>query len=234
MDRPRRRIAVIAAGTAALVLGIVGVIVGAQGLAASQTTLDAVPIPAPSVSPAPSASPEPAAAQPASPAPAVGRSDAGIDAQQSAAVDPPVSVRVPDVGLDLVVVPVGVRTDGQMDVPELVSEVGWYRFGPEPGSDAGSSVLSGHVDSNIGPAPMAALFDVDPGALVEVTTASGAVLTYRVDTVEQLGKERLPLDDLFARDGPPVLRLVTCAGEWDPVAGAYEDNLVATAVPLSP
>lgn len=58
------------------------------------------------------------------------------------------------------------------------------------------------------------------------------MLQFRVETVEQLGKERLPLDELFARDGPPVLRLVTCAGEWDPVAGAYEDNLVATAVPL--
>jgi len=231
MARQGRRIAAVAAGAGALVLAIVAVTIGAQGLSNPQPTLDAAPplAPSASASPAPTtASPAPAA----TPTAPVGRSDAGIGAQQAAAVDAPVSVRVPDVGLDLVVVPVGVRDDGQMDVPELVSEVGWYEYGPEPGSAAGSSVLSGHVDSNVGPAPMAALFDVEPGAVVEVTTASGAVLQYRVDTVEQLGKERLPLDDLFTRDGPPVLRLITCAGDWDPVAGAYEDNLVATAVPV--
>lgn len=228
MDTRARRIAAVVAGAAAVALTVVGIGIATGGApTTSEPTTGAVPTPAPVVSDAPaSPSPTPSAA------PSIGRADAGVDAQQAATVDPPVAVRVPDVGLDLAVVPVGVRADGQMDVPLLVSEVGWYEYGPEPGSETGSSVLSGHVDSDVGPAPMAALFDVEPGAIVEVTTDSGAVLQFRVETVEQLGKERLPLDELFARDGPPVLRLVTCAGDWDPVAGAYEDNLVATAVPL--
>lgn len=159
----------------------------------------------------------------------VGRSDAGIDARTTDPVDEPVSLSMPELGVDLRVVPVGVRDDGQMDVPLLVSEAGWYRFGPEPGADSGSAVIAAHVASDRGAAPLAVLLDAAPGFTIEVTTRSGEVLTYRVDTVEQLGKERLPVDELFARDGQHRLRLITCAGEWDAAAGAFEDNVVATA-----
>lgn len=223
-----RRILAVATAVAAVALAAAGIGVlvqpGEQPVAAPQTP-EVSPTASPSVPATPSATPTP------TPAPTVGRADAGIAAQPATTVDEPVEVRVADVGLDLAVIPVGVRADGQMDVPELVSEVGWYRHGPAPGADAGSAVLSAHVDSEIGPAPMAALFDAEPGSAVEVVTASGQTLSYRIETVEQLGKERLPLDELFARDGQHVLRLVTCAGAWDPVAQAYEDNLVVTAVP---
>lgn len=159
----------------------------------------------------------------------IARTDAGIGAQAQQSIDEPVSLSMPELGVDLAVVPVGVRDDGQMDVPLLVSEAGWYRFGPAPGADAGSAVIAAHVASDQGAAPMAVLLDAAPGFTIEVTTRSGAVLQYRVDTVEQLGKERLPVDELFARDGQHRLRLITCAGAWDPVAGAFEDNVVATA-----
>lgn len=221
--RTARRVAGVAAATAAA-LAVVGGVWLATG-----DRLE----PAASTSPA-TASPTAATPTPSPSHPAVGRSDAGIDAQQQQAQDPPTSVRVVDVGLDLPVVPVGVRADGQMDVPLLVSEVGWYEHGPAPGAVEGSAVLSAHVDSEVGAAPMAALFEVELGAIVEITTESGAVLAFRVDLVEQLGKAQLPLDELFARDGPPMLRLVTCAGAYDPVAGAYEDNLVVTATPVVP
>lgn len=148
----------------------------------------------------------------------------------AAAVDAPAAVRVPSVGLELGVVPVGVRDDGQMDVPDLVTEVGWYRFGPAPGADAGSAVLAAHVDSDIGAAPMASVLRASQGDPVEITTASGAELRYRITSIEQVSKDELRLDALFARDGEHVVRLVTCGGEWDAAAGAYEDNIVVTAV----
>ncbi|MCR8672036.1 class F sortase [Agrococcus sp. HG114] len=164
----------------------------------------------------------------------MGARDASIGAAPQAAVDAPAEVRVPSVGLELGVVPVGVREDGQMDVPELVSEVGWYRFGPAPGADAGSAVLAAHVDSDRGPAPMAEVLGAQPGEPVEVTTASGADLRFRIVAIEQFSKDDVPLDALFARDGEPLLRLITCGGEWDAAAGAYEDNIVVTAVPDAP
>ncbi len=162
----------------------------------------------------------------------VGRQDASVTA--SAAIDAPTRVRVPSVGIGLDVVPVGVRDDGQMDVPELVREVGWYRFGPEPGAEEGSSVLAAHVDSDRGRAPMAELLSAEAGEVVEIETASGRLLGFRITAVEQFSKDELPLDAIFARDGEHVLRLITCGGEWDAAAGAYEDNIVVTAVPDAP
>lgn len=173
------------------------------------------------------ASPAPSATAPAG----VGTSDASITAR-AAAVDPPVAVRVPSVGLQLEVVPVGVRSDGQMDVPEFVGELGWYRYGPAPGAEAGSAVLAAHVDSEVGRAPMAEVLDAAAGDAVEVSTAAGSTLRYRITAIDQISKDTMPLEALFARDGDPVLRLITCGGEWDAAAGAYEDNIVVTAVPV--
>lgn len=171
-------------------------------------------------------SPEPVAAVPSE----VGRRDASIGSGASTSVDAPTEVRVPSVGLELTVVPVGVREDGQMDVPEFVGELGWYRFGPAPGADAGSAVLAAHVDSELGRAPMAEVLYAESGDAVEVTTASGSALGYRIISIEQISKDEMPLDAMFARDGEHVLRLITCGGEWDAAAGAYEDNIVVTAV----
>jgi hypothetical protein len=39
----------------------------------------------------------------------------------------------------------------------------------------------------------------------------------------------LPLDRLFARDGPPRLTLITCGGPFLPEFGSYRDNVVVVA-----
>jgi hypothetical protein len=187
----------------------------------------------PMAEPTPATATAPSASAPSSSVPAVGARDASIGAATTA-VDPPTRVRVPSVGIDLDVIPVGVREDGQMDVPELVREVGWYRFGPAPGAERGSAVLSAHVDSDRGPAPMAELLRTRAGEPVEVATASGADLRFRIVAVERFSKHELPLDAIFARDGDPLVRLITCGGEWDAAAGAYEDNIVVTAAPDAP
>ena len=42
----------------------------------------------------------------------------------------------------------------------------------------------------------------------------------------------LPLDRLFARDGPPRLTLITCGGPFLPEYLSYRDNVVVVAEPL--
>ncbi|WP_425844369.1 sortase domain-bontaining protein [Agrococcus sp. TSP3-2-1] len=229
--RPAAVLAAIVAA-AATAIGVRLLLPDSLEPASPTTSMTSMAEPAPTS--APSASAPPDAASTAAPVPtAVGARDASIgDAR--ATVDAPTRVQVPSVGIDLEVIPVGVREDGQMDVPELVREVGWYRFGPAPGADRGSAVLSAHVDSDRGRAPMAELLGVRAGERVEVATASGADLRFRIVAVERFSKDELPLEQLFARDGDPLVRLITCGGEWDAAAGAYEDNIVVTAVPDAP
>lgn len=229
--RARGRTAVAASLAAAAVITGIGLLAQQPtlGLPASAEQPRSSPIATLAAEPDPSA-PGPASPERISPVPTdVGHRDSSPSAAPT--VDAPVDVRVPSVGLALGVVPVGVRADGQMDVPDLVTQLGWYRYGPAPGAATGSAVLAAHVDSELGSAPMAAVLQAGVGDPVEVTTRAGVELRYRITAVEQLSKHALPLDSLFARDGEHVLRLVTCGGAWDATARAYEDNIVVTAVP---
>lgn len=142
-------------------------------------------------------------------------------------------VRLSGIDVDAAVVPVGVDGRGEMEVPEDVDTVGWYRFGPGPGSDAGSAVLTGHVDDRVqGRGAFYSLTDLDEGDTVRVDLADGTVLDYRVTRVERIDKSVLPVDRLFARAGAPHLTLITCGGAFDRATRNYRDNVVVTAVPV--
>ncbi|KQY22145.1 peptidase C60 [Cellulomonas sp. Root485] len=151
-----------------------------------------------------------------------------------AATPPPVRLAVPDVGIDMAVDPVGVRDDGEMEIPEDADRAGWYRFGPAPADPAGATVVAAHVDSvQTGIGQFAKLRDVGVGAVVTVTSADGGVHEYRVVTVEKLPKEGAPVDQWFDRAGAPRLVLVTCGGTFRRDIGHYTDNVVVTAEPIS-
>lgn len=144
----------------------------------------------------------------------------------------PVRISVGGVVTDAPVTPVGVDAGGAMAVPLDVGTLGWYRFGSAPGDPSGSAVLSGHVDDRRqGRGAFFRLADAAPGAPVEVHLADGSSLTYRIASITRHPKEALPVQRVFARDGPPVLTLITCGGEFDPGERAYRDNVVVTAVP---
>ena len=144
----------------------------------------------------------------------------------------PAQVRIDTIAAAAPVVAVGVDERGAMAVPEDVRTVGWYRFGSRPGSLSGSAVLSGHVDDRVqGRGAFAALGDVEPGDLVEVELTDGTRLGYRVRTVEQVAKDALPADQLFARSGPPRLTLITCGGDFDWTSRTHTENVVVTAEP---
>jgi hypothetical protein len=160
-----------------------------------------------------------AAARPATPTPG---------AQQPV----PVRLAVPGRGVDAAVDVVGVEPDGQMTLPDDVDRVGWYRFGPAPGAD-GSAVIAGHVDDREqGLGAMAPLREAEVGDEVLVTDSAGTATRWRVVSRELIEKQVLPLDRLFAREGPPRLTLITCGGPFLPEFGSYRDNVVVVAEPV--
>ncbi|MGY1801666.1 sortase domain-bontaining protein [Blastococcus sp. SYSU D00922] len=145
---------------------------------------------------------------------------------------PPVRLAVPALGVDTAVDPVGVEPDGQMTIPAEVDRVGWYRFGPAPGDD-GSAVIAGHVDDREqGLGAMAPLRDAQVDQEVSVTDAAGTTTRWRIVSRELVQKSVLPLDRLFAREGPARLTLITCGGPFLPEFGSYRDNVVVVAEPV--
>ncbi len=144
-------------------------------------------------------------------------------------VDRPVRVTIASVGLQAPIRPVGVAPDGQMALPADPEVLGWYRFGAAPASPAGGSVvLAGHLDSTrFGLGPLVRLREVGVGSAIRIVTAAGQRHDYVVRRVERFDQEGLP-EELFARSGPELVRLITCGGAYDPETG-YEENLVVTA-----
>lgn len=160
-------------------------------------------------------------------APAIGTQSGRLDALPDAAVVAPVALRIPALGIDAPVRPVGVEPDGEMEVP-AASDVGWYRFGPTPGA-AGSAVLAAHVDYDGQRGVFFDLRELTGGERVEVTLADGTQQAYEVQGVEQIPKGDLRDSGVFARTGAPRLTLITCGGSFDADARSYRDNIVVYA-----
>jgi Sortase domain len=184
-----------------------------------------------------------ASAGAATPAPTGGRGDAGARAgaagvgadaggRHGGVSTVPDRLDLPTLGVRAPVRPVGVDGDGDLRIPADVAEVGWYRFGARPGDPAGSTVLSGHVDSaEQGRGAFFRLRALDPGDPVLVHGSDGRTRTYRVVAREEWPKSDVPLDRLFARTGAARLTLVTCGGGFREDVGSYRDNVAVTAVP---
>ncbi len=149
----------------------------------------------------------------------------------AARVARPERLTVPALGLDMPVVATTVDPAGLMALPAKPSELGWYAYGPAPGSVRGTAVLGGHLDSlRYGTGPLVGLASLDRGDELTVTTAKGQV-RYEVVAVQRISKRALDPGEVFDRQGEPLLRVITCGGTYDRDRGGYQDNVVLTARP---
>lgn len=145
----------------------------------------------------------------------------------------PVRLRIARISVDAPVGEYGIdRETGQMEVPDNLSEVGWYRFGPKPG-EPGSAVLAAHVDlEGYGPGVFFDLDLLEPGDRIEIVYADDTKRLFEVEARATYPKDELPLDVIFSRDGPPALTLVTCGGAFNSAISSYDSNVVVYARPV--
>jgi sortase (surface protein transpeptidase) len=190
--------------------------------------LDAVLAEEPSPDPAPTRSPAPATA-PSDTATFTTTTPRGAVSRPPA----PEQLTIPVLGVEAPIVPVALEDDGSMEIPEDVAEVGWFSPGVRPGADAGSAVLAGHVDARTqGPGALFHLERLQPGDEVRVAGGSATEVRYEVVARQRYGKAELPIPELFRRDGPHRLVLITCGGAFDPATRSYEENVVVVATPV--
>ena len=193
-------------------------------------------VPAPTSQPADADTP-PSSAGPADPPPATLPAGdvevrSGTLADSDLVTRPaPARLRIPAIGVDAEVVPVGQAQPGVMEIPSDVSTIGWYEPGVTPGR-RGSAVLAGHVDSRTQGA--GAFFDLrqlDVDDTIELVDAAGDLQRWTVVARSRFPKDELYDQQLFTRDGDPRLVLITCGGPFDAGTGSYDDNVVVYAVP---
>lgn len=143
----------------------------------------------------------------------------------------PVSVAVPSLEIEASMSPLSVDGNNVLIPPEY-GEAGWWQAGPEPG-EPGAAVIAGHLDNADGPDVFFRLADAQVGDQVIVTLADGGEAEFQVVEVGQYSQDDFPTDLVYrGPDDQPLLRLITCGGEYDRELGRYRDNVVVFAEPV--
>ncbi len=145
----------------------------------------------------------------------------------------PVGLRIPALNKVASVIQAGVEPNGDMEVPANVDDVAWYKYGPAPG-EPGSAVLAAHVDlAGQGPGVFFGLRDLEPGSAIYVDFDDGSTGVYEAQARKTYQKEDLPTDAIFSREGPAVLTLITCGGDFNRSLRRYDSNVVVYAIEAS-
>lgn len=173
---------------------------------APAATATPAPDPEPTVEPAPTPEPEP----PPPPPP----------------VAVPVRLRIPRIGVDARIIPVGVNARGEMDSPNDAWSVGWYAPGFKPW-ELGNAVLAAHVDYvNIGPAVFYNLKLLTAGDRLMVLAADSQEYEFEVKEVHHYAASDAPVDRIFGENPNRGLNLVTCGGTFNPRTHDYDQRVV--------
>jgi sortase (surface protein transpeptidase) len=136
----------------------------------------------------------------------------------------PVRVIVPAIGLDVPIEHMGINAKGEMAVPDgSGGNVGWYKDGTVPG-ETGSAVLAAHVY-----AAFSRLKDAPVGSDVYIVNRDNSRLHFVVSEKRTYDLNNLSPEFLFGRADDERLNLITCAGNYVPATGTYDQRLVLYA-----
>ena len=140
----------------------------------------------------------------------------------------PIAVSVPSAGITAPTIPLGLKSNGKIEVPKDYSEAGWREGGPEPG-ERGAAFITAHVASKAGPGAFKRLSEVSAGDDIKVRRKDGTTVTFTAERSEQVSKNNFPTERVYGDTRLPTLRLVTCGGMFDSGSGHYTDNLIVYA-----
>lgn len=129
------------------------------------------------------------------------------------AVIEPARLRIPDLGVDADVLPVGTTPEGAQEVPTSLDDTGWWKDGQRPGQP-GNAVIVGHTASK-DDGVFDNLADVEKGDVVTVD-GKGSELDFVVTSEREVKVEAFAAEsDRIYRDaGRSGLVLMTC-GDWN-------------------
>jgi sortase A len=137
----------------------------------------------------------------------------------------PVRIQIPSIKVDAMIENVGILDNGQMGVPEVEKNVGWFEPGYKPGQN-GSAVMAGHVDNKTGPSVFFYLKTLKKGDKVLVTSEDGRTLSFVVTNIASYKTEESPIDYIFGKTVKPRLNLITCTGNYNRKTDQHEKRLV--------
>jgi LPXTG-site transpeptidase (sortase) family protein len=142
----------------------------------------------------------------------------------------PARVRIPSIGVDANIQPVGQNAKGEMDTPKgenAYQDTAWYSLGARPG-EIGAAVINGHLDTRslIDPGVFRDLDELVLGDIVEVVDDQGVLFRFRVTETAVLGAADDATQVFTSDTGKAHLNLITCTGDWQQDQRQYDKRLV--------
>jgi hypothetical protein len=143
----------------------------------------------------------------------------------------PVVLKIPSLGVNADIVPVGEDPDGAMDVPPNPDIVAWWSLGYGTG-ETGNVVLAGHVNWDFGArlGVFGRLRQLQAGDEVVVVDERLREYHYAVTWSRQVTADGAPIDEFFGDSQPAGVTLITCGGAFDVGAHMYVDRIIVRAV----
>jgi len=136
----------------------------------------------------------------------------------------PTRLVIPSIGVNADIRNLGVTFSGEMEVPNSIVDVGWFKFGVRPG-EKGSAVIAGHLNGKNGENGVFANLDkLKEGDKLYVLDDKGESTSFVVRKSQTYDPGYA--EDVFSLNDVSHLNLVTCDGVWDSAKKSYSKRLV--------
>lgn len=145
---------------------------------------------------------------------------------QQESVGLPVRLKIPEINVDATIEYVGLKANGEMDVPKDPADVAWLQIGNRPG-DIGSAVIAGHYGrwKNGEGSVFDNLKKLNKGDQLYIEDDKGTTITFVVRENRSYEADADASNVFTSSDGKSHLNLVTCQ-DWDEVSESYFKRLV--------
>lgn len=142
----------------------------------------------------------------------------------------PTRLTIPKLSVDAGFQYNGLKSDGTMEIPNNVTDVGWFTGSVYPG-EKGVAVVTGHVAQIRGgvitkPGVFKNLNELRPGDKLYVKNDRGITTTFVVRESRNYDPQADATDVFTAKDKGVHLNLITCEGTWNPIQLSYSQRLV--------
>ena len=131
------------------------------------------------------------------------------------------------------ILPMGVNTEGELNTPTNIFDVGWYEGSGKPGQ-GGTMVIDGH---NGGPHVYGVFKDLPSlveGDIIQVERGDGEIFKYRVveNVAVDLGESNKYMGTAAKspEPGKESVTLISCTGEWSQSQQTYLSRQFTRAV----
>lgn len=138
----------------------------------------------------------------------------------------PIFLTIPTINIQANIQDLGINSNGEMDIPNNIIDVGWFKFGSRPG-EKGSAVIAGHFDGENGKGVFANLNKLKEGDKLYIKDNNGTsfVFVVRESHIYDPGY----VEEVFNLNDSSHLNLITCDGVWDENKKSYSKRLVVFA-----